>query len=45
LTMSGFDTKPPPTMEENITTLTTQVEKLAMAYASLHSNLTTVQGN
>jgi hypothetical protein len=41
LTMSGSSTKLPPTMEENISTLTAQVEKLATTYA----NLTTVQGN
>jgi hypothetical protein len=33
--MTSSGTKPPPTLEENIATLTAQVEKLATVYASI----------
>jgi hypothetical protein len=41
--MTGSNPKPPPSMEEVITNLSAQEEKLAMAYTSVQDELTTVK--
>jgi hypothetical protein len=43
--MIGSNPKPPPSMEEAIANLSTQVEKLATAYTSVQDELTTVKGD
>jgi hypothetical protein len=43
--MSGSGTKPPPSVEEFVAQLTTQMEKLVTAFAAIQTSHSTIQGN